>query len=861
MASPFKVFRKNAKLLLVGLFLLSMVSFVVIPSFLQWLETQQRHTAGIAVTTVKFGDLSDAQLASLRRERAVVRRFLEALMQRIEELKGNSFRVRLALMTIDQPTDENLVRSWLIAQYARQMGLKITDQSVNAFLRGLIDASGVPLSQSDLVNLMRSRNIDENVLFAGLEHELLVLRYMQLAGLDLLSLQPGLTGETPGARWDYFLRLNRMASIELCAFPVEKYIDQVPTPDERTVRSFFEEYKTRLPNPQSPEPGFKVPNKVTLEYLKADFQKWLLNTKIPDEELRRVYEERKDQLFLRPAPPPTETNATPPSQTTPPSESSQPAGNPSSGGSPQASPEGTQTPAAGAEKSPAASTPASEQPTSQAAPSPKETPSQPGEQSQPKAEQGTSEPQTQPSSGTSEPQPTEGSRAESRVKVLFTAFEESAEKAGEKAPGNEEQPPKPEQTPASASEAPPTPSPAPAASSEEKPQTGDSSKEQPPETPPAAPQAPASPPQPASQTQPPATPAQTPSQQPAAEESKYRPFEEVKDQVRSLIISERIKAVLDELEEIMRQYQGDLANYEAAKEEAERAQQPVPPAPTRPDLRKLAQEKGLDYYVVEDAAIWDLADRDIGKAFDLSGNPVLRSVFDLAEFLTLRAVDQDNNQYLVWVTAKVKEHVPTLDEPGVREQVIHTWRMQEARKLAEKEVQALAEKVNAARQSLVEFYKATKQADPTVDLPEPVETEPFTWLTYGEFDVVRLTQLPPRISPIKVRVKDPASGLIVEKDVVKDAGNDFMAAVFSLDVGQAGLAWNQPRTVAYLVRVLEFQPPMEQLFERFMRDTRGSYMDVVQFDLAAMYQRWIQNLEKEAGLKWVHPAGSEIPID
>lgn len=847
MASPFKVFRKNAKVLLVGLFLLSMVSFVVIPSFLQWLETQRRRTAGIAVTTVKFGNLSDAQLASLRVQRSVVRRFLEALMQRIEELKGNSFRVRLALTTIDQPTDENLVRSWLIAQYALQTGLKVTDRSVNAFLRSLIDASGVPLSQSDLVNLMRSRNIDENTLFAGLEHELLVLRYMQLAGLDLLSLQPGLTGETPGARWDYFLRLNRMASIELCAFPVEKYINQVPSPDERTVRSFFEEHKTRLPNPQSPEPGFKVPDKVTLEYLKADFQKWLVNTKIPDEELRRVYEERKDELFLRPAS--SATGAT----TTTPSESAQPAANPSSGASPQASPEGTPAPSAGAEKSPAATTPASEQSTPQGPSSQAETPAHPVEQPQQKADQGTSEPQPQPQPGTSGPQPTQGSRHDSRVKMFFTAFEESTQNAEGNTPGKEEQPPKAEQTPAAASETPPAASPA--AAPGEKPQPGASSVQQPAEKPATASETPSSP------AQPPAASPQTPPQQPTAEVSKYRPFEEVKDQIRSLIVSERIKAVLDEIEEIMRQYQGDLANYETAKEEAEKAKQPAPPAPTRPDLRKLAQDKGLDYYVVEDAAIWDLADRDIGKAIDLSRNPVLRSVFDLAEFLPLRAVDQDNNQYLTWVTSKVKEHVPTLDEPGIREQVIHTWRMQEARKLAEKEVQALAEKVNASRQSLADFYKATKQADSAVDLPEPVETEPFTWLTYGEFDVVRLTQLPPRISPIKTRVKDPASGLIVEKDVVEDAGNDFMAAVFSLDVGQAGLAWNRPRTVAYLVRVLEFQPPMEQLFESFMRDTRASYLGVVQFDLATIYQRWVENLEKEAGLKWVHPAGSQVPLD
>lgn len=849
MASPFKVFRKNAKVLLVGLFLLSMLSFVVIPSFLQWFETRQRRTAGIVVTTTKFGNLSDEQLRILHLKRANVRRFLQALRQKVMQMGGNSFRIAVVLQTIPEPTEENLVQAWLITQYARATGLRITDQTVNAFLRNLIDASGVALSQNDLLGVLQETRIDENTLFAGLEQELLIQRYLQLAGLDFLSLQPGLAGETPGIRWDYFLRLNRMASVELCAFPVERYLDQVPNPDERTIRAYFEEHKTRLPDPRSPEPGFKVPAKVTLEYLKGDLQKWLVNTKLTDDELRKVYEERKE-LFLRPSPPSQEGSTGQPAPSSGGQEKAptQPpvSGSPADGSQPAQTPTGTspepsQTPAPGTPPQP-------RQPSESSPQQPEVPPSPPGN--------GDAAPQVPPAPSQSAP---EGSSSSRRFfgEVRLAGMIEEATPTGEAQSPPESakaqpQPPAPADTQSKEkpAEAPKTeqaaPSPAepvsqagsvaPSGGKE-----GEKAQGQP------APQAS----QPAQSTAPPADTA----------ESKYQPFEAVKDQLRSIVIQERIKTALDEIEEIMRQYQGDLANYEAEKEEAEKAKRSPPTPPERPDLRKLAQDRGLDYVLVEDAAAWDLAERDIGQGLDAQGVPFARSVFEVAEFLSLRVMDLEGNQYLAWVTARVKEHVPTLDEPGIRDLVIRTWRMEQARKLAEKDGQALAEKANADGRPLGEFLKTVRPLGDGAPIPECVETEPFTWLTYGELGLGRSTRGLPSLSPIKTRVKDSASGLIVEKDAVEEPGDEFMATVFSLEPGQVGVAWNRRHTVMYLVRVIEFQPPMEQLFERFIRDAGQDALQVAQFDLATVVRHWTRDLEKEAGLKWVSAPGSRVPLD
>lgn len=877
MASPFKIFRKNAKVLLVGLFLLSMISFVVIPSFLQWLQTRQSGAVKSVVSTKKFGELSEMELHSLWVEHNTVRRFLETLGQKIDQSRGNSFRIRYYLAMIGQASEEQLVRNWLISQYAQASGIKITDRVINSFIRGLIDASSVTISQGELAQLLSQNRIEEGPLFAGLERELLVLRYLQLAGFDLMNLQPGYAGETPAMRWEYFLRFNRMASVEVCGFPVDRYYEKAPVPTDRQVREYFEAHKTRLPDPSSPEPGFKVPTKVTVECLKGDFQKWQVNVKLTDEELRSYYEQHKDEFFLRPAAS-TTTGASDNAVTNPAQEPAkdraQGAPEQGSNATPTEGSSNTKAPAPN-EKNESAASPTENQPADMASPQPegktteKDSPA-PNEGSfrsrhansfrlvsfEDAAASGANEPsQTEPPSegasgnatgnqapGSSQSQPMGDTPAQSKT--------EDATKPAEANNGE------------TSSKSEPGAAPAEQMTGEDAGKTGETQAQQSPAAESGKNDKPASESpqeQPSSQTEGPMVVPPVATGQPAgasqstsAQEpgSKYLPFEEVKDRIRAMIIAERIQKTLEQLEESMRDYQTDWANYQTEVEEAKKQKRPLPEKPTLPDFQKLAKEKQIDYVKIDDADIWTLAKLDVGKSFDMQGVPFPRAILDLREFFAVRTFDAEQNQYLCWVIAKTEEHVPELDDPGVRENVIRTWRTAEARKIADAELAALAERIKKEQKSLTEF----RAANPELNLPEVVQTEPFSWLTFGEFDLARLTMPQPRLSAIKVRTKDPASGLIVEKDAVEDVSNDFMATVFALSVGETGKAWNRPQSVAYLVRVVEFQPPFEQLREMFFRQTEPTYLAAGQFDLSEMGVRWIRSLEEDAGLKWNRPA-------
>lgn len=868
MASPFKIFRKNAKVLLVGLFLLSMISFVVIPSFLQWLQTRQRGAVKSVVTTKKFGDLSELELHNLWIEHNTVRRFLELLGQKIDQLRGNSFRIRYYLAMIGEANEEQLVRNWLLSKYAQASGVKITDRVVNAFIRGLINASGVGISQNDLAQLLAQNRIEEGTLFAGLERELLVLRYLQIGGFDLMNLQPGYAGEPPAMRWEYFLRFNRMASVELCGLPVDRYLEKAPMPNEQQIRDYFEQYKTRLPDPSSPDPGFKIPAKMTVECLKADFQKWSTNIKLTDEELRNYYEQHKDDFFVRTTPAGTLGGVTNPPATS-----------------------GEQSPESGQTAPPTATDGDNKSAKTEEAPSPGENP----ETAPPMGESESSEmTPKEPEAGKTDKEGASQDQSSidhrGRPLLQLVAYTEDAAPADAKSPAEAPQSDDKSMEQASNPDKAETPvadssqnakaesdganmSP----SEEAAPTTVEGTPSQ--ETPDSEPAKSADSPsssadakngsgKPGSEAEVPAQPQGPPqtegpamippvgatnsgagsAQDSATKEtdSKYLPFDEVKDRIRALMISERMQRALDELEEAMRNYQIDWANFQTELEEAKKEKRSLPKEPSPPDFRKLAKEKQLDYVRVDDADVWTIAELDVGKSFDMQGVPFPRAVFDLREFMAIRTFDGEQNQYLCWAIAKTDEYVPDLDAPGVRDNVVRAWRMAEARKIADSELATLVEKINKEQKSLSEF----RAAYPDLNLPEVIQTEPFSWLTFGEFDLARLSMPQPRLSAIKVRVKDPASGLIVEKDAVENIGNEFMASVFSLGVGEVGKAWNRPQSVIYLVRVVELQPPVEQLRERFFRQSEMSYLTAGQFDLAEMGMRWMRSLEEEAGLKW-----------
>jgi hypothetical protein len=92
---------------------------------------------------------------------------------------------------------------------------------------------------------------------------------------------------------------------------------------------------------------------------------------------------------------------------------------------------------------------------------------------------------------------------------------------------------------------------------------------------------------------------------------------------------------------------------------------------------------------------------------------------------------------------------------------------------------------------------------------------------------------------------------ISDVEGVERPGADFMREVFSLGVGDVGEALNQPKNVAYVIRVTSLQPPRELLRSAFMASPYMLYAEAGTEHRQQIFDSWRKGIEAEAHLTWV----------
>ncbi len=329
MASPFAVFRKKQKLMLGFLTILAMFGFVFLPMILQGMGMRPVKNP-VVVSTTRFGELHEVDVDNLVRQRQTVRRFLEQIRRATE---GEVRALDAVQQRIGASTEESVVESWLMAQHAQELGMLITNEQVNLFLREL---TGDRIRTHELKNILNSMKLSQLQLFEMLRQEILAMRFQ-----DMFVISLGAT--TPDQRWDYFTRLKRRAAIEALPVEVADFIDYEVDPGDGVLEPFFQANRERDPNPYDPTPGFREPKRVALRYFKADYEKFSSPEAISDEDVRKEYDSdrefydrlveasRKRELPEEPdtpeapdTPGPTETSITPETPKTPSEEQAEP---------------------------------------------------------------------------------------------------------------------------------------------------------------------------------------------------------------------------------------------------------------------------------------------------------------------------------------------------------------------------------------------------------------------------------------------------------------------------------------------------------------------------------------------------------
>lgn len=212
MASPFRIFRKYKKMGFAILTVMAMIAFVFMTGFN--MPTSREINDPVVVETSKFGNLRQNQIGGLMSQRQQLLSFLTALGSEARLAGATEGKLEEIRNIIGPALEQFVVEKWLLARQAEAMGIVVNDAAINEFLRD-ITSDRVPPDKIIAVLHQPRSAMSEPQLFAILREELLALRLRTL--FYQLPNQNWYAGTIPPAqRWDYFKRLNRFASVELC---------------------------------------------------------------------------------------------------------------------------------------------------------------------------------------------------------------------------------------------------------------------------------------------------------------------------------------------------------------------------------------------------------------------------------------------------------------------------------------------------------------------------------------------------------------------------------------------------------------------------------------------------------------------
>jgi hypothetical protein len=797
MASPFSIFRRRQKVMIAALGVLTMFAFVFIPIIMQGMGGQTQ-TDPVAVKTTKFRNLRESELDELMKRRRKVRLVFAELGARagMDPSRAEAF----VEYFIGPATEEAVVDTWLRARCAEELGIVVNDQAINTFIE---QWTANRVKSDDILATFHHAAVSAGQFFDMVRDELLSLQLKALSA-------PSERAVTPGQRWDYFNRVNRMANIEAIPLAVANYVDKVQDPTDDELKKFFEEHKYTPPNPASPEPGFRVPHRVAFEYFKADVAKFAEREKVTDDDVVKRYEKRADyynQRFKFRLPTPRATIV--------------PKGpDVKAGQQPKPSKEAGKT-----------ATPTDAKKPTEPAKTESKIPPKTDAQQPPKTEP----PKTEPKKP-GEAKDSKGSTSQTAPSPFRFASMLLQDKADQKKP-------------AEASAKPASPS-----------------KTEPPKTEPAKQVVPAKKEQPKGNEQPAKA-----KDQPKAEQKKAQPdkttdkrpavvpllpediFEampaDMKKAIRDEIARERaytkIVQIFNALRRPMEEYQKTRKEYSREKLRLDHEKKQVPPPPPEPDFQKLAKENGLTAVRTGLLSQWEARDSDVGGWLPaeivgenlnlLRSGSVLQSSYQSPVTFRPGVAVDGAACYLYWKYKDGKEYIPEFDK--VRDQVLKTWKLAPARTLAKKAAETLAAEANKTGKPLHLLF-----ADRPDLLKRLIEPLKFSWMRLRE-----------------VAFTSAERAELNSVQGIPMAGEEFMQTVFCLEPGKTGVAFNVPETVVYVVQPSRFTPSYDVRWKLFETGDFAKYGEIAAEDRTDMARAWMKELKTSAGLQWAEGRKPDRP--
>ena len=908
MSSPFTFFRRNQHVWMVAVVILSMMAFTLDAVFSQegshfvmlgvliggivfafagvstgrWLQygiagavlggvsgfvlPELISPANAVVRTSTLGTFDERRIADLMLKRNVANGFM---FQAFEKTIGPGMgRCAPQFQFYSGNVEDDMTFGELMRAEADELQIVVTDRMVSDYINKRTDNKLTKEMFAEIRSGLSfgGKVVTEKELFESFRNEIKAQMAYQHLNPHFSAVPQG-----PEVYYELYKRTKISQRLNTVRLDVDTFTSEVPDPSDAEIGKLFAENRLKFPHMDEPgSPGFRQPQKAKLAYLELGYKAVEQTTAAPtDAEIEAYYNENKDRLYKKPV----EVEEKLDSATPPAEGGTVPEGDAKPEGTAPAAPEGS-----------APATPEGE------APKENPAPAEPGTDA-PKAEE--AKPEAPASEAPEAEAPKEEPKAEEpKVEAPADQCLPFADEAKPEEPAPAAEPAK-QETPAAA------PAETPAAPADEKPAAPAA------ETP-AAPAA-ETPAAPAEEAKPADAPAGEAPADPAAADStkpdfvipkiEYQPLDDdLKSEIRDQLLDQKVRTSLDEK---MLAIMKDLKTLQAERASVRRAivsenrdisdedlyEKMREHAKVMNDgMKELATKHGCSFVETPLVTFQDLADGEtypIGAAAEPQANPFMQAGATVAQQVfgmfpnkvaddtnlfvrnqsVKNAFDLDGGEvhFAWWIVEFADTHVPKLEDPGIKDQVVQAWKRIKARDLVKKRAEELVKLVSEGlakpegerkdMSASVEGQTVLGKADSAALTVR--QTQSFSWMEQSITPQMNFMQQRPTLRRSEVRFNDEVGGS------VRFAGDKFMKTVFEeIENDKVGIVSTEDLSTFFVVQPVERSADDEVLRQQFM--TEGKQAG---FDGTAVQQMLNASVSNPASIAWERSIWSKYGID
>jgi hypothetical protein len=275
---PFAVFRQHQRKLLAVFAILAMIGFVLSDTLPRWMNSGGMSDKDLEVAELYGKKIHRSDLRSIGQKRQNANQFM-------------SWADRFGNMNFFGGTSQpELIDALILEHEADRLGIPATAQFAREWIAQQSEGTMNAARFETILSRFQDKLSGEDLLIDVASQARILLARTELA-MPLL---------TPLDVFRSYRDQTERTSFKVVPYLAESFTNLVGEPTETELADLFAKYKDVLPDPASSTPGFKIPRKVNVEFLRLDIDQLLKKARAAttEAELKTYYEAHKTEYPL-----------------------------------------------------------------------------------------------------------------------------------------------------------------------------------------------------------------------------------------------------------------------------------------------------------------------------------------------------------------------------------------------------------------------------------------------------------------------------------------------------------------------------------------------------------------------------------